>query len=101
MMVPWHLQPKFSGRKHVPDDCDSRGSVQQDGCGKIVSRNPPTDTHTPRADLKDQGYVTYHRYYHVFKKGELRELFEEFSHAVVVEREFYDHENWCVLAVKL
>ena len=49
--------------------------------------------------LEEQGYQTFQRYYHVFKKGELTQLLARVPGVTVME-EFYDHENWCVLAEK-
>lgn len=46
------------------------------------------------------GYTTYQRYYHVFREGELVDLVHRVS-ALRVQEEFYDHENWCVLATKV
>ena len=48
-------------------------------------------------ELAAQGYRTFQRYYHVFCRGELTNLFSRVEGACVLE-EFYDHENWCVLA---
>lgn len=50
--------------------------------------------------LEELGYQTFHRYYHVFQEGELSELLGEVGGVAVLE-EFYDHENWCVLAEKV
>lgn len=49
--------------------------------------------------LKGLGYSIYQRYYHVFRQGELAGLVEKVPGAVVKE-EYYDHENWCVVAMK-
>ena len=95
-MVPWHLQPKFSS-KHQKD---IHPAVQESNYDNEPVREHPVNSDSPRQDLKEQGYVTYHRYYHVFKEGELRELFNKHSQEVVIEHEYYDHENWCILAVK-
>lgn len=57
-------------------------------------------TSTTRPNLAELGYRTFNRYYHVFQKGELVRLFAQVPCALVRE-EFYDHENWCVLAEKL
>ena len=54
----------------------------------------------PKAELKDLGYTTYQRYYHVFKEGELVDLIGKVSE-LTVDKHFYDHENWCVLATKV
>jgi len=58
-----------------------------------------TDVDSQNTTLVEQGYQTFQRYYHVFKRGELSELFAGVQGAKVLE-EFYDHENWCVLAEK-
>ena len=47
--------------------------------------------------LAAQGYRTFQCYYHVFCRGELTQLFSQVEGVRVLE-EFYDHENWCVLA---
>lgn len=62
-----------------------------------VSHN--TENCPQKPVLADLGYTTYQRYYHVFRKGELAGLFQKVPE-LHVEEEFYDHENWCVLAVK-
>jgi hypothetical protein len=53
----------------------------------------PLETDT----LAARGYRTFQRYYHVFCRGELTELFSKVEGVHVLE-EFYDHKNWCVLA---
>ena len=78
-MVPWHLQPKY-----------------QD-----VVKSTENDTGINSSDqLQQLGYRTYQRYYHVFKKGELTELFALSRQPVTVHEDYYDHDNWCVIAVK-
>lgn len=78
-MVPWHLQPKYQEGKKLPTE--STGSAKDDQLHKL-------------------GYCTYHRYYHLFKKGELSELFKLSNQQVDIIEEYYDHENWCVVAKK-
>lgn len=51
------------------------------------------------AGLGELGYATYQRYYHVFREGELLQLFSKVP-TLKVDEEFYDHENWCILAMK-
>lgn len=41
----------------------------------------------------------FHRYYHVFQDGELRELCNQVSD-VTVEKLYYDKGNWCVILRK-
>ena len=47
--------------------------------------------------LKSTGQV-YNRYYHLFKKGELDELFDQ--QKVVIESSGYDRDNHYVIAMK-
>ena len=55
------------------------------------------ETDESRSGGKD-GHV-YHRYYHVFQDGDLRELCRHLSH-VTVEKHYYDKGNWCVVLRK-
>ena len=63
--------------------------------GHVTSNS---DHMTP--SLKAQGFQTFQRFYHVFKKNELSALFNEVGGVRILE-EFYDHENWCVVAEKI
>lgn len=54
---------------------------------------------TNKHGLREQGYQTFQRYYHVFRHGELVQLFSKTDRLQVIE-EFFDHENWCVIAKK-
>lgn len=58
---------------------------------------PGSSPHPP--SLSQQGYQTFQRYYHVFRQGELSDLVGRLPNMSVVE-EYFDHENWCVLAEK-
>ena len=57
------------------------------------------DSCEPKAEPSELGYTTYQRYYHVFREGELVDLVQRVGE-LRVQEEFYDHENWCVLASK-
>jgi len=46
--------------------------------------------------IKDE---TYHRFYHVFKKGELDKLCDLPN--VIVEKSFYEKGNWCIVLHKI
>ena len=78
-MVPWHLQPKYQ---------------------TVVNSTEPLSSSPKEEHLQKLGYRTYQRYYHVFKKGELRELFALAAQPVTVTEDYYDHDNWCAVAVK-
>lgn len=43
---------------------------------------------------------TFHRYYHVFRQGELEALCETLPN-VLIKDSYYDQGNWCVLLEKL
>ena len=82
VMVPWHLQPKYHDvMKSTESDTGVSSSVKED-------------------QLHQLGYRTYQRYYHVFKRGELSKLFAMSDQPVTVSEDYYDHDNWCVVAVK-
>ena len=69
----------------------------------VVRREPVVEgsnTSTAQPNLAELGYRTFNRYYHVFQRGELVQLFAQVP-CVRVREEFYDHENWCVLAEKV
>lgn len=81
-MVPWHLQPKYQPLVEPREkDVSPTSSSKED-------------------QLQQLGYRTYQRYYHVFKKGELSELFHLSGQSVTIIEDYYDHDNWCVVVVK-
>jgi len=46
---------------------------------------------------EDKKATVYHRYYHVFKEGELEELIiENFAGRLEIKDRYYDHANWVV-----
>ena len=47
------------------------------------------------------GEPTYHRYYHVFREGELDQLITKYVTSLEIVESYYDHANWCVIAKKL
>ena len=51
--------------------------------------------------LRELGYQTFLRYYHVFQRGELLRLFARDISDLVVTEEVFDHDNWCVTAQKV
>ncbi len=65
----------------------------------ITAKPPGEEGVTEVEHLGDQGGSTYQRYYHVFREHELSALVHRVEH-LKVEEEYYDHENWCVIAVK-
>lgn len=47
------------------------------------------------------GEITYHRYYHVFREGELDQLIEKYVQNLHIISSYYDHASWCVVAEKV
>lgn len=47
------------------------------------------------------GSITYHRYYHVFREGELDQLIERYVENLHIISSYYDHASWCVVAEKV
>ena len=51
---------------------------------------------------KDKQSTVYHRYYHVFREGELEALIlKYFKDKLAIESKYYDHANWVVVCRKL
>ena len=47
------------------------------------------------------GTMTLHRYYHVFREGELDQLIERYVENLHIISSYYDHANWCIVAEKV
>ena len=79
LLVPWHKKvdntkvPKTTEKTNPPDN----------GAGK-----------------EGQKETVYHRFYHVFRTGELRELCQSLSSVRIID-EYLDRGNWCVILEKV
>ncbi|XP_064608870.1 alkylated DNA repair protein alkB homolog 8-like [Liolophura sinensis] len=71
VLVPWQLKNK---KANVSEDITQTSEI--DSC------------------------MTFHRYYHVFRQGELDSLCETLPN-IVIKESYYDQGNWCVLLEKL
>lgn len=47
------------------------------------------------------GEIIYHRFYHVFREGELDQLIEKYVENLHIISSYYDHSSWCVVAEKV
>ncbi|XP_050303328.1 uncharacterized protein LOC126741067 [Anthonomus grandis grandis] len=47
------------------------------------------------------GEIIYHRYYHVFRQGELEKLIEKYVEDLHVVSSTYEHASWCIIAEKV
>lgn len=52
-------------------------------------------------DAEDSTALTCHRYYHVFREGELDKLIEKYVQNLHIISSYYDHANWCIIAEKV
>ena len=96
--VPGLESASVGSTKPIEGKLAGDGASSKD-CGTLAESDSTTSS-TARPNLAELGYRTFNRYYHVFQRGELVRLFAQVPCARVRE-EFYDHENWCVLAEKL
>lgn len=64
-----------------------------------LSRDASTSQDSLQSDMG--GAPTLHRYYHVFREGELDQLIEKYVHNLHIISSYYDHANWCVVAEKV
>ncbi|KAM9319811.1 tRNA (carboxymethyluridine(34)-5-O)-methyltransferase ALKBH8 [Gastrophryne carolinensis] len=75
LLVPWHFKPKGNSK-------DSEISTDPEETLQPV----PTSVH--------------HRFYHVFREGELEALCRKLDDVTVLQT-YYDQGNWCVILEKL
>ena len=47
------------------------------------------------------GSLTHHRYYHVFREGEIDHMIEKYVDNLHIISSYYDHANWCIIAEKV
>ncbi|PNF27050.1 hypothetical protein B7P43_G10412 [Cryptotermes secundus] len=100
--------------------CDGRSSSEEvpprSNTLKAVTQEPPdvlTKTESCASSLSGStsqeslpsdnggGAITFHRYYHVFREGELDQLIERYVENLHIISSYYDHANWCVVAEKV
>ena len=84
VFVPWHLRYRTDRRVSDQKPADVlQGATASHG---VVD--------------EEKGAVVFQRYCHVYKEGELRDLFAQLPW-LRVEEEYYDTGNWCITAEKL
>ena len=64
---------------------------------KIKSSNP---SQAPNSSGEKPSEQTFHRFYHVFKEGELENLINSVS-GVSILKSYYDQGNWCCIFQKV
>ena len=82
VFVPWHLHDTYEEQKKQNQK----------------EANPENSKYIDTAIKDDNKQATvYHRYYHVFKEGEMEQLImEHFEGRLEIVNRYYDHANWVV-----
>ncbi|XP_022244110.1 uncharacterized protein LOC106461431 isoform X2 [Limulus polyphemus] len=77
-------------------------ATKQNTTGSLV-QNKSLSMSSSQESLQDHedGAMTYHRYYHVFRQGELDSLIERYVENLHIISSYYDHANWCIIAEKV
>ena len=73
--VPWHLQNTYEN------------DITIKSLGPEIMKDETKNS------------TVYHRYYHVFKKGEIESLILHVPELLILDS-YYDHANWCVICKK-
>ena len=70
---------------------------------KLIDKEDSLSISTSQDSLPSDagGTVTLHRYYHVFRQGELDQLIERYVENLHIISSYYDHANWCIVAEKV
>ncbi|XP_064637725.1 uncharacterized protein LOC135493960 [Lineus longissimus] len=89
-------QRRFVANGCVPE-LSMMTSVDATSTESLLDQRIETDSESTEPGPKSP---TYHRYYHVFKDGELNGLITKYVPGLNVVDTYYDHANWCVVAEK-
>lgn len=83
----------------------SRTSLDSEKNAKTIPNSlHPSYSDTSQESLPSDnvgGEITYHRYYHVFREGELDQLIEKYVENLHIISSYYDHASWCIIAEKV
>ena len=63
-----------------------------------VAYSEESDSET---EAETGGSLTHHRYYHVFREGEIDHIIEKYVENLHIISSYYDHANWCIIAEKV
>ncbi|XP_055906919.1 uncharacterized protein LOC129942136 [Eupeodes corollae] len=96
---------------HNTIKCDENSldeNKKQDGCGAVANRQSTieswenSNSSTASLDSPTQGgATTHHRYYHVFREGELDALINHHVASLHIVSSYYERASWCVVAEKV
>ncbi|KAK4886471.1 hypothetical protein RN001_002742, partial [Aquatica leii] len=87
----------------IPDNISQRKETNLSKNKEKSGMNPSLSDTSQESLPSDNmgGAITYHRYYHVFREGELDQLIEKYVQNLHIISSYYDHSSWCVVAEKV
>lgn len=97
--------PEWKTIKSKTDERLSNSTVSLDSdsakkrCEKSALLSDTSQDSLPSDNIG--GEITYHRYYHVFREGELDQLIEKYVENLHIISSYYDHASWCIVAEKV
>ncbi|KYM97920.1 PREDICTED: uncharacterized protein LOC108778044 [Cyphomyrmex costatus] len=93
---------RLQERGHSLDEMSSE-TKKREGCLVTASTNTLSNASSQESLPSDRGggSITYHRYYHVFREGELDQLINKYVENLHIISSYYDHSCWCVVAEKV
>ena len=77
-------------------NCEQTGNGNQDQGHAAYSEESDSET-----EAETGGSLTHHRYYHVFREGEIDHIIEKYVENLHIISSYYDHANWCIIAEKV
>ena len=83
--MPWHLQNTYKENQHS----EKSSKVEE---SKFIETG---------VENEEKQAKVYHRYYHMFKKGELEGLVTDHVPELKIIDRFYDHANWVAICEKI
>ncbi len=92
-----------------PITCLDRSSFEEELFQEMTSEEESKKKHLLSAESSQDsesggggdGNFTHHRFYHVFREGELDYLIGKYVDNLHIIASYYDHSNWCVIAEKV
>jgi hypothetical protein len=87
----------------MPRDESEMGNASMPAAAAAAMRRSMLSTGTSQDsdESDDGGSLTHHRYYHVFREGELDYLINKYVENLHIVSSYYDHTSWCVVAEKV
>lgn len=101
MLVPWNLKTQANASSNKTNKEEKKPTDQKhseptsNGDNQTTSQNGQPEDVGQKPDSQ-----LFHRYYHIFREGELESLCLEIEGCKIV-RSYFDQGNWCVIVTKI